>query len=375
MKILKTPEIILGDAVLGEINNILDKLNAKRIMVVTGKIIANTEIYDNLKIILETKKVVSFNDVEADPSIRSVKKVSEIARRENIDVMIGFGGGSSLDTAKVAAALVTNEKDIENYIGIDLLENESIPLIAVPTTAGTGSEVTNIAVLSDTVEKLKKGIVSSYIIPKYAILDASLTINLPKNTTAATGMDALIHAVEAYTSVNATDYTDMIARKAIKLIKDNLLAAYNNGENITARRNMLVGSLLAGLAFTNAGVTAVHAFAYPLGGIFHVPHGLANSVMFASVMQFNIIGNEKRFDELGKLFDNEKGNGKIFIEAIDELILDLNIPRNLEELKIPKESISDLAEGAIKVTRLLANNPRKITLEDAKDIYTNAYSK
>lgn len=376
MKILSMPEIFIGENSLKEIVNILNKLKAQKIMVVTDYGIVKVGIYEQLKNILESanKEILLFDEVEPDPEIGLVAKVAEIARNNKIDAVIGLGGGSSIDTAKVAAALVTNSKDINSYIGLDLLENDALPIIAIPTTAGTGSEVTPIAILSDNKEQLKKGIVSNKIIPKYGVLDPILTVGLPPQITSVTGMDALTHAIEAYTSINASDYSDALAIKAIKIISSNLRDAYNDGENIKARNNMLMGSLLAGIAFANAGVTAVHAFAYPLGGMFHVPHGLANSLMLTTVMEFNMVGSEEKFKQIGACFANNPTN-KTAVDEVNKLCDDLKIPRNLSEVKITRDAIPQMAEKAMQVTRLLANNPRKITLEDAVKLYTKAYER
>jgi len=376
MRILPLPEIFAGKSSLANLDSIIRSINAEKVMVVTDKGIINAGIYDKLSEILKNtgKEVILFDNVQPDPSIKLVEEVVEIARRNAADVVIGVGGGSSIDTAKVAAALVKNNKDIANYIGIDLLENDSIPVIAVPTTAGTGSEVTHIAILSDEEEQLKKGIVSTKLIPRYAVLDPELTTGLPPHVTAATGMDALVHALEAYISVNSTSYSELLALKAIEIISSNIREAYDNGQNLQARENMLTGSLLAGIAFANAGVAAVHAFAYPLGGMFHIPHGLANSVMLPTIMEYNLIGSEDKFLQIAKvLVEKETSSPFAVLKEIRQLCADLKIPLSLEELKIPENAIPQLAEGAVKVTRLLANNPRKIAYQDALELYTKAY--
>ena len=218
------------------------------------------------------------------------------------DLVVGIGGGSSLDIAKVASVLVTNSDPVSSFFGVDMVPKPGLPAILVPTTAGTGSEVTPIAILSDYGEKLKKGIVSPYLFPAVAMLDAELTVGLPASVTAATGMDALIHAVEAYTSRNATPFTDMLALEAIRQIFRNIRTAFANGSNLEARGGMLEGSLLAGMAFANGGFTAVHAFAYPIGAEFHIPHGIANSIMLTAVMEFNMLGNLSKFAHMAGLF-------------------------------------------------------------------------
>jgi len=307
-----------------------------------------------------------------------IYEAEKVVKEHHVDVIIGIGGGSSLDIAKVTAISATNDGDITEYFGIDLVKQPGLNTILIPTTAGTGSEVTPIAILSDTREKLKKGVVSAYLLPSVAILDPGLTLSLPPKVTASTGMDALIHAIEAYTSIHATFMTDMLAVKAIELIYNNIRAAYANGMNIAARGNMLRGSMLAGIAFANAGVTAVHAFAYPIGAEFHIPHGVANTIMLIPVMKFNFLGNLSKFAALAGIFgENVSGLSKrkaadLAIETLTVLAEDLNVPKNLREFGVEEKHIPELAEGAMKVTRLLANNPRILTLKDAKEIYDMA---
>ena len=381
MKILPTPEVFCSGDALKELPRLLRQLHATTVMVITDKGIVKAGIYEKVRVILESAdiNIVLVDEVRPDPSITLVESIVVKARTCGADAVIGLGGGSSIDTAKVAAALVTNTKDLSEYIGVELLEKTPLPIIAIPTTAGTGSEVTPIAILSDEKEQLKKGIVSSRIIPQFAILDASLTVGLPKHITAATGMDALCHALEAYTSVgpNQSEFSDSLALKAIKLITGNIRKAYDDGTDLEARKNMLLGSLIAGIAFANAGVTAIHAFAYPLGGVFHIPHGLANSLMLPVIIDYNKKGNEARFAEIAAHMIGARldGTAEATVDAVNELCDYLKIPKNLAEVNIPKDAIQKLSEGAIKVTRLLDNNPRKIELQDAIDLYTAAYNR
>jgi alcohol dehydrogenase class IV len=283
-----------------------------------------------------------------------------------------------MDITKTAAIMLTNKGPIGAYFGVNLVPKAGLPIILVPTTAGTGSEVTPIAILSDEGEKLKKGIVSPYLYPAISILDAELTMGLPPHVTAATGMDALIHGIEAFTSVNATGITDMFNLRAIELIYKNIRIAYAKGDNIEARTAMMEGALLAGVGFANAGVTAVHAFAYPIGAEFHIPHGIANTLMLPHVIRFNVLGNLEKFAQLAKPFgipteglDNLQIVDKV-IAAIDRLADDIKVPRHLAEFGVKEKDIPMLAEGALKSTRLLINNPRNLTLEDAKKIYKAA---
>jgi alcohol dehydrogenase len=319
--------------------------------------------------------VSRFDEVEPDPRYEIAVQAADRTKLFGADCMVGIGGGSSLDIAKVASILATNSDPVAAYFGIDLVPKPGLPMILIPTTAGTGSEVTPIAILSDYDEKLKKGIVSPHLIPATAILDPALTLGLPPSVTAATGMDALIHAVEAYTSKNANSFTDMLALQAMSMIFANIRKVFANGRDIDARAVMLEGSFLAGLAFANAGVTAVHAFAYPIGAEFHIPHGVANSMMLAAVMEFNMSGNLPKFARMARAFGDERegiSDEQAAFSAVGALRIladDLNIPRRLSDFGVTEEDVPFLARGVMKVTRLLANNPRELTLQDAEEIY------
>ena len=287
-----TKRIVFGLGSIERVGAEVRGLKAKKVLVVTDPGIVQAGLLEPLKYSLQEANITFalFDGVEPDPRLEVVRQCAEMGRKEGVEALIGYGGGSSLDIAKVAAVMLTNEGDLAQFFGIDLIPNPGLPLILIPTTAGTGSEVTPIAILSDTREKLKKGVVSPYLFPEVALLDPQLTVGLPPAVTAFTGLDALVHAIESYTSVNAFDLTDQLAFRAMELISDNIRTAYARGEDLEARAHMLEGSLLAGMAFANAGVTAVHAFAYPLGGEFHVAHGLANSVMLTQRDAFQPAG-------------------------------------------------------------------------------------
>jgi alcohol dehydrogenase class IV len=377
-----TPRILMGPGSADQIGRELKALKGKRALIVTDPGIIRAGLLDGISPSLKKAgvTVTLFDQVEADPHIEVVDQALARLKEEKCDSVIGLGGGSSLDIAKLVAAMAVNPGHISDYFGVDLLAKPGLPLIAVPTTAGTGSEVTPIAILSDQAEHLKKGVVSPHLFPGLALLDPDLTIGVPPAVTAFTGMDAFIHAVEAYTSVNANSLTDHLAFRAIELTFGNILTAYARGEDLEARSNMLEGSLLAGMAFANAGVTAVHAFAYPLGGEFHhIAHGLANSVMLLPVLRFNMLGNLPKFAEISLALGlsvedlTDRQAAEEGLEAIEELMIDLNLPLRLRDLKVPEEAIPGMAQGVMKVTRLLANNPRRITLEDAERIYRSAW--
>ncbi len=371
------PRIVMGPGALSQIVSEIERLNASRIMVITDPGLVKAGIIGKLEKLLDKGGIEfsRFDEVEPDPRIEIADAAKKRLKKDQSDLVIGIGGGSAIDIAKIAAILATNDDDLGNYFGIDLVPNPGLKTIIIPTTAGTGSEVTPIVILSDLQEKLKKGVVSPHLMPTVALLDSELTIGLPPQVTAATGMDALIHAVEAFTSKNAFAMTDMLARQAIRLIITNIRTAFANGENLAARTQMLEGSLYAGMAFANAGVTAVHAFAYPIGAEYHIPHGVANSIMLAPVMEFNMLGNLDKFADLADLLGEQiagkttRERALAAVDAIRTLSQDLQIPSRLSDFGVKQEDIPGLAEGVMKVTRLLANNPRTMTKADAEAIY------
>ncbi|SHF09855.1 Alcohol dehydrogenase, class IV [Desulfofundulus australicus DSM 11792] len=373
--------IITGWGSLGRIADEVKNLGATRILLVTDPVLLKTGLVDKVREALAPAGLETglFSEVEPEPRLEVVAKCLQAVKDGGYDLLVAVGGGSSMDVAKASAVLVTNSGTIDDYIGVNLIPRPGLPVVAVPTTAGTGSEVTPIAILSDENEQLKKGVVSPYLLPRVAIVDPELTVTMPPHITAATGMDALTHAVEAYISVNATTITDSLALTAIKIISRYLRTAVANGEDREARENMAMASLLAGIAFANAGVGAVHALAYPLGAQFHVPHGVANAVLLPYVMESNLLGALPRFKEMALAMGerveelSDRAAADKFIEAIKQLSTDVKIPLHLRELGVNAEAIPGMAEGAIKVTRLLANNPRKLTVDDIREIYERAF--
>ena len=372
-----TGRIVMGPGSIQGLAGEIKRLKGTKVLIVTDPGLVSTGIVGRVEGLLSEAGIPFsvFDQVEPDPRFEIAADALALIRAEKADVVIGLGGGSSIDIAKVAAILATNTDPITAYFGIDLVPNPGLKTVLIPTTAGTGSEVTPIAILSDHHDKLKKGIVSPYLLPACALLDPELTVGLPPAVTAATGMDALIHAIEAYTSKNATSITDMLAVKAMELIFDNLRIACANGENLEARTKMIEGSLLAGMAFANAGVTAVHAFAYPIGSEFHIPHGVANTIMIVPVMEFNLMGNLPKFADIADIFGqnteglSERQAAQLSVEAVRELAEDLDVPSRLSVYGVKEEDIPGLAKGVMKVTRLLANNPRVLSLKDAEMIY------
>lgn len=320
-----------------------------------------------------------FTDVEPEPYLDNADGAASVGRKIKADLVIGIGGGSVLDTAKAAAALIKNEGKAEKYVGLNLVPTAGVPAIMVPTTAGTGSEVTFTAVFTNRQTKAKGGINSDHLFPDAALLDPELTLSLPPAVTAATGMDALTHAVESVTSRSSTVFTEAPALTAVRLISANLRRAVFRGEDIEARESMLLGSLLGGMALANAGVGACHALAYPLGGLYRVPHGLANAILIPHVMRFNLPSAERHFALLARNMGEpvqgltDRAAGALAVDAVQNLCKDIGIPASLSELGISSSDIPALVEGALKVTRPVENNPRTLGPDEARMIYEQAF--
>ena len=283
-----------------------------------------------------------------------------------------------MDIASLTSIMLTNPGTVYDYFGVNLVKNPGVPTILIPTTAGTGAEATPNAILTDTREGLKKAVVSPYLLPTVAIVDPMLTISMPASVTSSSGIDALTHAIESYTSNNATPVTDLFAKEAIIMIGRSLRTAVANGNHLEARYDMAIGSLYAGISLANAGVTAVHALAYPLGGQFNVAHGIANGLLLSYVMEFNVPGNIPKFARIASLLGERVEQLPLLDQArqapraVKSLYRDLKIPQSLTELKVPKEAIPTLAKAAIQVTRLMGNNPRTMTVQDVERIFEKA---
>ena len=326
--------------------------------------------------------VTVFDAVEPDPSDGTVLQAVAAAKRSAADLVVGFGGGSSMDVAKLVALLSAPDctQALQDMYGVGNARGRRLPLIQVPTTAGTGSEVTPIAIVT-TGATTKAGVVSPVLQPDIAVLDAELTLGLPPHVTAATGIDAMVHAIEAYTSKHKKNpLSDMLAREGLKLLSNNIVLAVKEGDNLNARSNMLLGALLAGQAFANSPVAAVHALAYPLGGHFHIPHGLSNSLVLPHVMRFNAPEAHHQYAELapiimGKAYKSGTSNKvtSLLIDFIEDLIMEVELPARLRDCKVPENFLGKLASDAMQQQRLLVNNPREVTEKDALEIYRAAY--
>lgn len=377
------PNIIAGLGTIRELHQILQKGKYVRVLLVTDQGMIAQNLHEEVLYIINEAGLdyAIYADVQADPPEHIIADAISFARQEQIDVVIGFGGGSSLDVAKIIAVLSHPQQTqcLNELYGIDQVEGPRLPLILIPTTAGTGSEVTPISIVT-TGETTKTGIVSPLLFADIAILDASFTRGLPKHITAATGIDAMVHAIEAYTSkIKKNPYSDMLAKQALKLLNNNLTRVLDNGDDLEARQNMLVGSMLAGQAFANAPVGAVHALAYPLGGHFHLSHGHSNAIVLTEVLKFNAPAAKQKYAELMTWLDPHSkgchdGLTDLFIDHFNNHLQRSGLPLKLAQLDIPEHILMILAKDAMKQTRLLQNNPRDMTVEDALQIYQAIYA-
>ena len=317
-------------------------------------------------------------DIIPEPPIENLEELLPVVKKFNPDGIVGIGGGSTMDLAKLVSVLLDGNQRVSDIIGIANVNSRSVKLITAATTSGTGSEVTPIAVITDTEAGLKKGVVSEYLVPDVSIVDPDLTKNMPPSLTAVTGMDAMTHCIESYTNRFAHPIVDSFALEGIRLMSRNLEPAVNDGANEAARAAMALGSFYGGLCLGPVNTAAVHALAYPLGGLFKVSHGTSNSVLLPYVMNFNLPACIPRYATIGRTMGldstlSDKELAELTIEKISDLSAACGIPATLKELDVPRSAIQKMAEAALLVQRLLNNNPREVTLSDAVDIYTRAY--
>lgn len=363
-----------------KIGGIMSDMGCKKIAFITDQIILDlglaTPALDGLK--AAGVDVWTFSDVVADPPEEMILRAVSDAKREGIDGVVSVGGGSSMDTAKLIAVLVGSDQPLAEMYGVGLVKGGRLPLVLAPTTAGTGSEVTPLSIVTTGTNE-KKGVSSQQLFPDWAILDAELTVGLPAAVTAATGIDAMVHAIEAYTSKHKKNpVSDCLAREALTLLGANIRTVCTKPDDRDARGAMLLGSMLAGMSFANAPVAAVHALAYPLGGHFHVPHGLSNAMVLPYVLEFNAPAAAQHYAEIAPIIfpdlsgtsDDAKVSG--MIEAFRTLGPELGMDPKLSSVGVNHNHLPMLAEDAMKQTRLLVNNPREMTREAAQAIYEQA---
>jgi len=342
----------------------------KRIAIITDKGVRGLGLLDAGLDALRSAgyAVMVFDDVVADPPEAIVVKGAQAVKAFKAGLVIGFGGGSPMDTAKVIAHLAGCDQPLETMYGVGLAKGPALPLLLIPTTSGTGSEVTNVAIIT-TGKTAKKGVVADSLYARRVLLDANLTLGLPKSITAATGIDAMVHAIEAYTSIRQKNpISDALALTALRKLNGAIVTACNEPGNVEARNDMLIGAMLAGQAFSNAPCAAVHALAYPLGGFFHVPHGLSNALVLTEVMKYNLPKADHWYGEIA----SDMGVGQTGVSLIDEMERikeDTKVPQTLSAVNIPSDAIPMMADDAMTKDRLLMNNAREMTLDATVKIY------
>ncbi|MGQ2951839.1 MAG: iron-containing alcohol dehydrogenase [Agrobacterium sp.] len=375
------PQIIAGPGCIAKLSELRSMLGPRVLVISDDGVVKAGLVQPALASLTEAGAETSiFTGVVADPPEAIIHAAAAQAVTFGATGVLGIGGGSSLDVAKLVALIAKSGEALDTIYGVGKVTGERLPLVLVPTTAGTGSEVTPISIIT-TGEHQKKGVVSPVLLPDVALLDANLTIGLPPAVTAATGIDAMVHAIEAFTSASANNnpVSRALAKEALRLLGANIAVAVEDGTDLAARQSMLLGAMLAGQAFANSPVAAVHALAYPIGGRYGVPHGLSNSLVLPHVLRFNATVCGDAYAELAPcLFPHLEPadqNGRLsgFIDGLTMLPVRLNLPVRLRHVGIPKEGIPLLAESAMEQTRLLVNNPRTMSLSDAASIYEVAW--
>jgi alcohol dehydrogenase class IV len=390
-------QLIFGRNAVGQLGEVAGRLQARRILIVTDPMLADTGAVDRVRAPLQSSNIAVqvFTGGEPEPSFRAAAACVETARQFRPDLVLGLGGGSNMDLAKITATILSHGGDPRDYVGDDKVLGPILPLVCVPTSAGTGSEVSAAAVLTDHENRVKVGILSNYLRPRVAVVDPMLTVSCPPKLTADSGIDALTHAIEAYTAVDNARFPlpagertvyqgrhplgDCLAEKAIALIGANLRQAVHQGNDITARERMSLGATLAGLAFSNVGVALVHALEYPVGGATHCSHGAGNGLLLPFVMRFNLPARCKEFATIARLLGedvaglDEQQAAERAITAIERLRADIGIPQRLGELGVERPQLQAFAEKALSIKRILRVNPRPVTMEDLLEILNAAF--
>jgi len=376
--LLNIGKIVAGAGCIAQITDIVADYEAKNVVIITDQGVWNSGLVEKPKALLEGAgvNVHVINDTPPEPTVDQVNAIFQVAREFECQMIIGIGGGSSMDAAKLVSLLLTNDVSLGELVkSTAQIKRRGVPTLMIPTTAGTGSEATPNAIVLVPEENLKVGIVSGKMVPDCVILDPTMTINLPKMITANTGMDALCHAIECYISKKANPLSDTFALKAITLISRSIRIAYNDGHNLAAREDMLLGAMFGGISIATSSTTAVHALSYPLGGKYHIPHGLSNAILLPGVMEFNLDVCVEKFKdiavamELDLLGCTTREAAEKMIDNLYSMIEDLDVKCDLQAKGIHETVLDDLIEAASKVTRLLDNNPKVVTKEDMRAIY------
>ena len=383
-------QIVFGRNAVNQLGEIAQRLRARRVLIVTDTVLERAGTLERVCKPLAAAGIetAAFTGGEPEPSMRAALACLDTARSARPDALVGLGGGSNMDLAKLTATLLAHGDSPADYVGDGKVPGPIAPLICVPTTAGTGSEVSAASVITDTENHIKVGILSNYLRPAVAVVDPLLTVSCPAKVTADSGIDALTHAIEAYTAVDNADFPlppgersvyqgrhplgDLTAEKAIRLIGQNLRRAVKDGNDLEAREGMALAALLAGLAFSNVGVAVVHALEYPVGGAVHCSHGCGNGLLLPFVMRFNLPARKREFAEIARLL-GEEPIAERANTAVEKLLADIGIPPRLRDIGCREEQLRPFAEKAFGIKRILRVNPRAVTVDDLHGILREAF--
>jgi alcohol dehydrogenase class IV len=381
---LVPPVVITGSGASEKVGEESAKLGVKKGLILTDEILSKLGVLEGIKKGLSENGIqfAIYDKISTEPTVDFVNEGLKAYEENGCDFLLAVGGGSAIDTAKAVSVMATNPGSIEDYKGLNNVTEKGAPLVAVPTTAGTGSEVTVFTIITDTKTDVKMLIGSPFIMPQVAVVDPLLTLSCPRTLTAAVGIDALTHAIEAYVSVKAQPMSDIFCLSAIELLSGNLRQAWANGNNVEAREKTMLGALQAGIAFSNSSVALVHGMSRPIGAYFHVPHGASNAALLGVVSEFSLMGNPARYADIAQVMGeditglNDLEAAQLAAESIKTLIQDIKIP-TLRELGVDKERLDQLApkmaEDAI-ASGSPGNNPRQATKEEIIELYKFAYS-
>ena len=378
LKIFFPGKLVFGNGTLAQLPEDILQLKPKKVFIATIEPL-NNAIAEFVKTLTQNKiGLLLDTSIVAEPTFNDFEDLLESVTPFDPDVVIGIGGGSVLDIAKLVAAQLANEQQLKDYVGIGLLKGRKKKLVCVPATSGTGSEVSPNAILVDNADNQKKGIISPFLVPDIVYVDPLLTISVPPAITAATGLDALTHCLEAYTNKFAQPFIDLYAYEGMRLIAQNIVTVVKDGSDKEAREQVAMGSLLGGFCLGPVNTAGVHALSYPLGSMFHLAHGLSNALLLPYVMEYNIPANTKKYADVAIALGcerqaDDKTTACAGVKKVKELIKACGIPATLKEVNVPESAIPEMATDAMKIQRLLKNNPREITEQDAIKIYKAAY--
>jgi alcohol dehydrogenase len=379
---MAVPEILFGLGVIGDLGNRARSLQATKVTIITDEGVASAGILDRVLGILENNGIACsvFGKVEKEPSLENVERAFKETSGTSCQAVLGLGGGSSIDVAKMVAVLLKYGGNLRDYLGLEKVPGRGIPTILIPTTAGTGSEVSKYAIFDNREAKTKLGAVSNHLIADLAVVDPELTVSMPPPVTASTGADAFIHAVEGYVAVKSTPLSDLLAFEAVRIIYENLPAAFADGQNIPARYQMAYGSMLAGIVLNLAGASSSHALAYPIGSEYHVPHGVGCMLTFLEVMDYFAMADIPKFSRMAQAMGvktDSMSPRQAAQQAVEEMrrwVDYIEIPHKLSTINMDRNLIESFAKSVVaNQQRLLTNGPRKLTEKDIRTIYERSY--